>query len=63
MHFGIVELDGLVYVLGGESEDCELLTVEVYDPHFNTWSVGPNMTMVRKVCLLSPFYLSFSLYK
>lgn len=48
-NFGVAELDGMIYVLGGEDEDIELLTVEVFDPHFNTWTTQTSMTMVRKV--------------
>lgn len=45
----MVELDGLIYVLGGENEVTELTTVEVFDPHFNTWKPQTSMTMVRSV--------------
>lgn len=45
----MVELDGLIYVLGGENEAMELTTVEVFDPHFNTWKPQTSMTMVRSV--------------
>ena len=48
-NFGIVEMDGLVFVLGGENEETELLTMEVFDPHFKTWTTQTSMTMVRKV--------------
>uniref|UniRef100_A0AAZ3QW72 BTB domain-containing protein n=1 Tax=Oncorhynchus tshawytscha TaxID=74940 RepID=A0AAZ3QW72_ONCTS len=45
-NFGVAELDGMIYVLGGEEEDMELLTVEVFDPHYNTWTTQTSMTMV-----------------
>lgn len=45
----MVELDGLIYVLGGENEATELTAVEVFDPHFNTWKPQTSMTMVRSV--------------
>lgn len=48
-NFGVVELDGLIYVLGGENEAMELMTVEVFDPHFNSWKMQTSMTMIRKV--------------
>lgn len=48
-NFGVVELDGLIYVLGGESEELGLITVEVFDPYFNTWKMQTSMTMIRKV--------------
>lgn len=48
-NFGVVELDGLIYVLGGENEETELITVEVFDPHFNSWRMQTSMTMIRKV--------------
>lgn len=44
-----MELDGLVYVLGGENNVAALTTVEVFDPHFNTWKTQTSMTMIRKV--------------
>lgn len=47
----MVELDGLIYVLGGESEDTALITVEAFDPHCNTWRMQSSMTMIRKVRL------------
>ncbi|KAL0167800.1 hypothetical protein M9458_036022, partial [Cirrhinus mrigala] len=48
-HFAIAELDGKIYVLGGENEDTEvLLTMEVFDPHCNVWRTQPKMTTVRK---------------
>lgn len=51
----MVELDGLIYVLGGESEELGLITVEVFDPYFNTWKMQTSMTMIRKVTP-SPIY-------
>lgn len=43
-------MDGLIYVLGGENEDTEvLLTMEVFDPHLNNWMTQTSMTTVRKV--------------
>ena len=45
----MVELDGLIYVLGGENGETELITVEVFDPHCSTWKVQTSMTMIRKV--------------
>lgn len=47
----MVELDGLIYVLGGETEDLELTSVEVFDPHSNNWKMTTSMTMIRKVTL------------
>ncbi|MEQ2176600.1 hypothetical protein GOODEAATRI_029667 [Goodea atripinnis] len=48
-NFGVVEVDGLIYVLGGEAEDIALTTVEVFDPHFSSWKIQTSMTMIRKV--------------
>uniref|UniRef100_A0A3B3H382 Gigaxonin n=1 Tax=Oryzias latipes TaxID=8090 RepID=A0A3B3H382_ORYLA len=48
-NFGVVELDGLIYVLGGENETAELTSVEVFDPHLSTWRMQTSMTMIRKV--------------
>lgn len=53
-NFGVVELDGLIYVLGGENEAMELTTVEVFDPHFSTWKPQTSMTMVRSVSSQNP---------
>ncbi|TSK38445.1 Gigaxonin [Bagarius yarrelli] len=54
-HFCIAELDGLIYVLGGENEDTEvLLTMEVFDPHLNTWTIQTSMTTVRKFGCCAP---------
>jgi len=47
--FGVVELDGLIYVLGGETKEAELITVEVFDPHCSAWKLQTSMTMIRKV--------------
>ena len=48
-NFGLAELDGMVYVMGGEDLEIEMLTVEVFDPHSNTWKLSTSMNMVRKV--------------
>lgn len=55
-HFAMAELDGMIYVLGGENEDTEvLLTMEVFDPHCNVWRTQPKMTTVRKVRFSSSY--------
>lgn len=57
-HFAMAELDGMIYVLGGENEDTEvLLTMEVFDPHCNVWRTQPKMTTVRKVRFSSLFFV------
>lgn len=48
-NFGIVEIDGMLYVLGGEDGDKELISMECYDIYSKTWTKQPNLTMVRKV--------------
>lgn len=53
----MVELDGLIYVLGGENEVSELMTVELFDPHFNSWKMQTSMTMIRKVNKLASFFV------
>lgn len=53
-NFGVVELDGLIYVLGGENETAELTSVEVFDPHLSTWRMQTSMTMIRKVSPTRP---------
>jgi len=35
-----VVFDGLLYVIGGESEGSVVNTIEVYNPKTNTWSMG-----------------------
>ncbi|PIO05244.1 hypothetical protein AB205_0005300 [Aquarana catesbeiana] len=47
--FGVVEIDGVVYVLGGEDGDRELISMESYDTCTKTWIKQQNMTMVRKL--------------
>jgi len=37
-YIGVVALDGLLYVFGGERESI-LHTVEMYDPRSNTWTM------------------------
>jgi kelch-like protein 16 (gigaxonin) len=48
-NFGVVELDGMIYVLGGENKEMELVTMEMFNPYLKTWKLLPSMTMVRKV--------------
>lgn len=48
-NFGIVEIDGMLYVLGGEDGDRELISMECYDIYSKTWTKQPDLTMVRKV--------------
>ena len=45
----MVELDGMIYVLGGESKEMELVTMEMFNPYLKTWKLQTSMTMVRKV--------------
>ncbi|CAI9599571.1 unnamed protein product [Staurois parvus] len=47
--FGVVEIDGVIYILGGEDGDRELISMESYDTCTKTWSKQQNMTMVRKI--------------
>ena len=48
-NFGIVEIDGMLYVLGGEDGEKELISMECYDIYSKTWTKQPDLTMVRKV--------------
>lgn len=48
-NFGIVEIDGMLYILGGEDGDRELISMECYDIYSKTWTKQPDLTMVRKV--------------
>lgn len=36
---GVVALNGLLYVGGGNDGASDLATMEVYDPSTNTWSM------------------------
>ena len=45
----MVELDGMIYVLGGENKETELVTMEMFNPYLKTWKLLTSMTMVRKV--------------
>jgi len=36
---GVVVVDGLLYVMGGEAESKMCNTLEIYNPNTNTWSM------------------------
>jgi len=38
-NIGVVALDGLLYVIGGEDETTNLDAVECYNPKTNTWTM------------------------
>jgi N-acetylneuraminic acid mutarotase len=38
-----VVVNGKLYVLGGNSDDGELSTVEIYDPASDSWATGPSL--------------------
>lgn len=48
-NFGVVEIDGILYILGGEDGERELISMESYDIYSRTWTKQPDLTMVRKV--------------
>lgn len=39
----------MLYILGGEDGDRELISMECYDIYSKTWTKQPDLTMVRKV--------------
>lgn len=39
----------MLYILGGEDGEKELISMECYDIYSKTWTKQPNLTMVRKV--------------
>lgn len=41
MHLGVVALNGLLYVVGGDDGSCSLASVEVYCPRTDTWTTLP----------------------
>ena len=43
------QIDGMLYVLGGEDGEKELISMECYDIYSKTWTKQPDLTMVRKV--------------
>jgi len=45
----VVEIDGILYILGGEDGERELISMESYDIYSRTWTKQPDLTMVRKV--------------
>lgn len=45
----MVEIDGILYILGGEDGEKELISIESYDIYSRTWTKQPDLTMVRKV--------------
>lgn len=55
-NFGIVEIDGMLYILGGEDGEKELISMECYDIYSKTWTKQPDLTMVRKVRTVSCDY-------
>ncbi|POI27737.1 hypothetical protein CIB84_008513, partial [Bambusicola thoracicus] len=48
-NFGVVEIDGILYILGGEDGERELISMESYDIYNRTWTKQPDLTMVRKI--------------
>lgn len=45
---GVVALDGLLYVIGGNDGASNLASVEIYDPDTNSWSMlSTSMNIVR----------------
>lgn len=52
-NFGVVEIDGILYILGGEDGERELISMESYDIYSRTWTKQPDLTMVRKVRTVS----------
>ncbi|KAF4788795.1 Gigaxonin [Turdus rufiventris] len=43
------EIDGILYILGGEDGERELISMESYDIYSRTWTKQPDLTMVRKI--------------
>lgn len=43
----VVELNGLIYAMGGFNGELRLNSVERYDPATNQWSLIENMRYVR----------------
>lgn len=39
----------MLYILGGEDGEKELISMERYDIYSKTWTKQPDLTMVRKV--------------
>ena len=43
-----VEMDGMVYVMGGIDENDNILdVVEIYNPETDSWNIGPNLRTAR----------------
>lgn len=38
-NIGVIALDGLLYVVGGDDGASNLASVEMYNPNTNTWSM------------------------
>ena len=56
-----VELDGLIYVIGGKNSDGALSRVEVYDPVADTWSNAsdlPSSFTASQLSLLMAEFMS-----
>ncbi|OWK61652.1 Gigaxonin [Lonchura striata] len=45
-NFGVVEIDGILYILGGEDGERELISMESYDIYSRTWTKQPDLTMI-----------------
>lgn len=43
----LVEMNGLLYALGGNDGSNSLSTVEIYDPTSNKWTGAKSMTLKR----------------
>ncbi|KAJ6666073.1 hypothetical protein lerEdw1_000977 [Lerista edwardsae] len=43
------EIDGVLYVLGGEDGERELISMESFDIYNRTWTKQPDLTMIRKI--------------
>jgi len=38
-NIGVIALDGLLYVVGGDDGASNLASIEIYNPNTNTWSM------------------------
>ena len=41
------QVDGIIYVVGGQNSSGSLATVEAYDPESNTWATAASMPAAR----------------
>jgi hypothetical protein len=50
--FALCNLDGMLYAIGGNNGNCDLRSVEEYDPVRNSWSVSVYCAIIIRFHIL-----------